>query len=130
MILLKVRVRVRSATTSNWACAHVWVRTLIWTCEVHACDPKNGRNSHLAFYPQLPFGDIVTRFFLEKFNWIRFLRIQSWLYNPFLMLSKREWNFWWRRIPCFQQKGKSFPLFMYYCCFYIKPWRWQVSKGQ
>ena len=23
------------------------VRTLIWTCEVRACDPKNGRNSHL-----------------------------------------------------------------------------------
>ena len=43
----KVRVRVRSATTSNWVCAHVCVRTLIWTCEVRACDPKNGRNSHL-----------------------------------------------------------------------------------
>ena len=41
------KVRVRSATTSNWVCAHVCVRTLIWTCEVRACDPKNGRNSHL-----------------------------------------------------------------------------------
>ena len=51
--LPNVRVRVRSATTSNWVCAHVCVRTLIWTCEVracevHACDPKKGRNSHLA----------------------------------------------------------------------------------
>lgn len=36
------KVRVRSATTSNY------VRTLIWTCDVRACDPKNGRNSHLA----------------------------------------------------------------------------------
>ena len=45
--LPKVRVRVRSATTSNWTCAHVCVRTLNWTCEVRACDPKKGRNSHL-----------------------------------------------------------------------------------
>ena len=41
--LTKVWVWVRSATTSNWVC----VRTLIWTCEVRACDQKNGRNSHL-----------------------------------------------------------------------------------
>ena len=34
--LPKVWVQVRSATTSNW------------TCEVRACDPKKGRNSHLA----------------------------------------------------------------------------------
>ena len=40
-ILPKVWVGVRSATTSNWVCAC----TLIWTCEVRACDPKNGRNS-------------------------------------------------------------------------------------
>ena len=48
--LPNVRVRVRSATTSNWVCAHVCVRTLIWTCEVRACDPKKGRNSHLELY--------------------------------------------------------------------------------
>ncbi len=46
-ILPEVWVRVRSATTSNWVCAHVCVRTLIWTCEVRACDPKNGHNSRL-----------------------------------------------------------------------------------
>ena len=48
---MKVRVRVQSATTSNWVCAHVCVRTLIWTCEVRACDQKNGRNSHLVNGP-------------------------------------------------------------------------------
>jgi hypothetical protein len=26
------------------------VRTLIWTCEVRACDPKKGPNSHLAHF--------------------------------------------------------------------------------
>ena len=41
------KVGVRSATTPNWVCAHVCVRTLIWTYEVRACDPKNGHNSHL-----------------------------------------------------------------------------------
>ena len=38
------KVRVRSATTKELAC----VGTLIWTCEVRACDAKNRRNSHLA----------------------------------------------------------------------------------
>ena len=41
------KVRVRSATAKELACAHVCVRTLIWTCEVRACDAKNRRNSHL-----------------------------------------------------------------------------------
>ena len=45
--LILPKVRVRSATTPNWVCAHVCVRTLIWMCELRACDPKNGRNSHL-----------------------------------------------------------------------------------
>ena len=52
-VLPKVRVRVRSETTSNWVCAHVCVRTLIWTCKVRACDPKNRRNSHLAIIHQM-----------------------------------------------------------------------------
>ena len=43
--LPNMRVRVQSATTSNWVC----VRTLIWTCEVRACDPKKGRISHLGY---------------------------------------------------------------------------------
>ena len=30
----------------------VCVRTLIWMCEVNACDPKKGRNSHLAKKPK------------------------------------------------------------------------------
>ena len=45
--IAEVRVRVQIATTSDWVCAHVCVRTLIWMCEVRACDPKNRRNSHL-----------------------------------------------------------------------------------
>ena len=44
------KVRVRSVTTKELMCAHVCVRTLIWMCEVRACDAKNGRNSHLAVY--------------------------------------------------------------------------------
>ena len=47
------KVRVRSATTSNWMCPHMCVRTLIWTCKVGACDPKNSRNSH--------FGKLVDK---------------------------------------------------------------------
>ena len=31
---------VRSATNSNWVCAHLCVRTLIWTCEVCVCNSK------------------------------------------------------------------------------------------
>ena len=49
-VFKKVRVRVRSATTKELACAHACVRALIWTCEVRACDAKNRRNSHLGFY--------------------------------------------------------------------------------
>ena len=60
LILLKVRVRVRSATTSNLVCAHVCVRTSIWTCEVRACDPKNGRNSHLDYFTFMV--EIVMKF--------------------------------------------------------------------
>ena len=45
-------MRVRSATT------------LYWTCEVRACDPKNGRNSHLAKWSkQYLFSFILTILF-------------------------------------------------------------------
>ena len=44
------KVRVRSATTKELECAHVCVRTYIWTCEVRACDAKNRRNPHLDTY--------------------------------------------------------------------------------
>ena len=44
----KVRVRVRSAIIIKLGCAHVCVRTDFWTCEVRACDAKNGRNPCLA----------------------------------------------------------------------------------
>ena len=47
VILPMVRVGVQSATTPNWVYAHVCARTLIRTCEVRACDPKNCRKSHL-----------------------------------------------------------------------------------
>ena len=46
-------VRVRSATTIKWGCAHVCVRTDFWTCEVRACDAKNGRNPCLDKFTHL-----------------------------------------------------------------------------
>ena len=53
---MRVQVRVRSATTKELECAHMCVQTYIWTCDVRACDAKNGRNSHLGDYcPPLAF---------------------------------------------------------------------------
>ena len=40
MVFTKVQVRVRSATPKELECAHVCVRTYIWTYEVRACDAK------------------------------------------------------------------------------------------
>ena len=70
-VFKKVRVRVWSATTKELACAHVCVRTLIWTWEVRACDAKNRRNSHLAF----KYGVTWEAIFLLNWNSFR----KSWI---------------------------------------------------
>ena len=60
-------MQVRSATTSNWVCAHVCVRTLIWACEVRACDPKKGRNSHLVK---------IMSHFLENYSIMKSIKME------------------------------------------------------
>ena len=48
--LQKVHVQVRSVTTLYWRCLYVCVHTFNWTCKVHVCDPKSGRNPPFAKY--------------------------------------------------------------------------------
>ena len=103
-------VRVWSATTLGGRCAHVCVRTYIWTCEVRACDPKKGRNPCLV---NLTWPILAQKNSFSKMWLIDQLYIKLGLQYLFLFLDYNKAN----------KSLKSRILFR------NSPWTWEKNVG-